>query len=331
MNDMRPAFLITIDTEGDNLWSRPQHITTRNSAFLPRFQDLCEKYSFKPTYLTNYEMAMDGNFVQFARSLISQGKAEVGMHLHAWNTPPSRSLTSEDYSFHPYLIEYPETDMRLKIEYLTNVLEEIFSKKMVSHRAGRWAFDSRYANILIEFGYKVDCSVTPGISWVSTKGNPTGIGGTDYRNFPDTQYVIDLNDISRPGHSGLLELPVTIMDPLGPRYAAFLTSIRGVRRLVNRKWPAKAWLRPNGSNLNSMISIVNKAAEQNRPYIEFMLHSSEFMPGGSPNFPDKASIEKLYFDLDKLFLAIAKNNYQSLTLEMYSEKYFSHQDMILQG
>jgi hypothetical protein len=40
----RPAFLITIDTEGDNLWSRPRTITTRNAHSLPRFQALCEKY-----------------------------------------------------------------------------------------------------------------------------------------------------------------------------------------------------------------------------------------------------------------------------------------------
>jgi hypothetical protein len=34
-------FIITIDTEGDNLWACPRHITTRNAAYLPRFQSLC--------------------------------------------------------------------------------------------------------------------------------------------------------------------------------------------------------------------------------------------------------------------------------------------------
>ena len=52
----RPAFLITIDTEGDNLWSRPRTMTTRNAEYLPRFQELCETYGLKPTYLTNWEM-----------------------------------------------------------------------------------------------------------------------------------------------------------------------------------------------------------------------------------------------------------------------------------
>lgn len=50
-----PAFIITIDTEGDNLWQNHKYIATENVHFLPRFQTLCEKYLFKSVYLTNYE------------------------------------------------------------------------------------------------------------------------------------------------------------------------------------------------------------------------------------------------------------------------------------
>jgi hypothetical protein len=54
--DNRAAFLITVDTEGDNLWARPRELTTHNAAWLPRFQALCERYGLKPTYLTAWEM-----------------------------------------------------------------------------------------------------------------------------------------------------------------------------------------------------------------------------------------------------------------------------------
>jgi len=43
-------FIITIDTEGDNLWANPREITTHNAAYLPRFQSLCERFRFKPVY-----------------------------------------------------------------------------------------------------------------------------------------------------------------------------------------------------------------------------------------------------------------------------------------
>src|SRR5215831_8388473 len=92
----RPAFLITIDTEGDNLWSRPREITTRNAHYLPRFQALCERHSLKPTYLTTWEMVQSDAFRRFAFKARGRGAAEIGMHLHAWNSPPCMSLTKDD-------------------------------------------------------------------------------------------------------------------------------------------------------------------------------------------------------------------------------------------
>ena len=76
-------FIITIDTEGDNLWARPREITTRNAQYLPRFQSLCERFRFKPVYLTNYEMALSDVFVEFARDVVARGAGEIGMHLPA--------------------------------------------------------------------------------------------------------------------------------------------------------------------------------------------------------------------------------------------------------
>src|SRR5207237_8194683 len=60
MRDEAPnevAFIITIDTEGDDLGSSPREITTRNAKYLPRFQALCTRFKFRPVYLTDYEMA----------------------------------------------------------------------------------------------------------------------------------------------------------------------------------------------------------------------------------------------------------------------------------
>src|SRR4051812_518534 len=111
-----PAFIITVDTEGDNLWSRPHEITTRNADYLPRFQALCERHRLRPTYLVNYEMATSETFVQFGRDVIARGKAETGMHLHAWNSPPLVPLTDDDFHYQPYLVEYPDHVMKEKID-----------------------------------------------------------------------------------------------------------------------------------------------------------------------------------------------------------------------
>src|SRR5438132_4090454 len=143
-------FIITIDTEGDDLWSKPREITTRNAEYLPRFQSLCERFRFKPVYLTNYEMAMSDVFVEFARDVLARGAGEIGMHLHAWNSPPLVPLTSDDLRFHPYLIEYPEPVMKATIKTLTRLLNDRFEQTMTSHRAGRWASEGRDAAMLVD-------------------------------------------------------------------------------------------------------------------------------------------------------------------------------------
>jgi|CXWL01.1.fsa_nt_gi hypothetical protein len=319
----KPRFLITIDTEGDNLWSRPRAATTKNASYLPRFQELCEKYGFKPTYLTNYEMANSITFQKLGKDIIKRGVGEIGMHLHAWDMPPSYELTKDDSRFHPYLIEYPEKVMRQKVSLMTDLLENTFGVKMLSHRAGRWSFDERYANQLIEHGYKVDCSVTPHVSWKSHLGNPEKDGGTDYTDFPDTAYFIDPLDISRPGHSTLLEVPVSIQNTYGLVNTALsgspLSNISLVRRISNRLFP-KIWLRPNGRNLSQMLGYLSYALSTQRDYVEFMLHSSEFMPGGSPLFKSESAIEQLYRCLESLF-AEASVHFAGCTLSEYFEQF----------
>jgi hypothetical protein len=286
----RPLCLVTVDVEGDDLWSRPRTITTRNAAFLPRFQSLCEAYDLKPTYLTAFEMATCPEFQELGRDVLRRGRGEIGMHLHAWNSPPLVPLTADDFAHHPYLIEYSEPVMREKIAFLTRLLQDSFGVPMISHRAGRWSFNERYAALLVEHGYQVDSSVTPHVSWSKRLGDPRQSGGSDYSGFPEIPYLLNLEDISRPGTSSLLEVPVTTDKILlGESQDHFVVK----------------WLRPNGSNLKTLLRIARQAIEDERDALVLMIHSSELMPGGSPTFRDDADIESLYEDLEAFFGTVA--------------------------
>lgn len=302
---MSTPFIITIDTEGDNLWAGPREITTRNAGYLPRFQLLCERFRFKPVYLANYEMAMSEVFVEFARDVIARGAGEIGMHLHAWNSPPLYSLTSDDFHCHPYLIEYPEPVMKEKIRTLTRLLEERFDEEMVSHRSGRWAFDGRYAAMLVDEGYRVDCSVTPGVDWSRNPGNPGGNGGSDYTGFPDRPYFLSPPDISLPASGALLEVPMTVRAGNLYRRAPWAFRVPILRQAVHRLSPRLSWLCPTPllekHNLNAMLRVARAARAEGVAHLEFMLHSSELMPGGSPAFRDQSDIERLYEHLEILF------------------------------
>jgi hypothetical protein len=321
----RPFFLITIDTEGDNLWATPREITTRNAVFLLRFQGLCEKYQLRPTYLTNYEMAKSPVFQEFARDMLTRRTGEIGMHLHAWHSPPHRPLTDDDYRHQPYLIEYPEPVMREKIVFLTKLLEDTFGVKMVSHRAGRRGMDEVYARILVEQDYRIDCSVSPHVSWRRMKGDPTREGGTDYSSFPEEAYRVDLGDISRPGASLLLEVPTTVMRgssrTLG-RIGELIPQGTLPARVWNRLFPPRLWLKPDGRNLSQMLWILERGLRERRRYVEFALHSSELMPGGSPRFPTTESIENLYRHLECLFSRTAAN-FVGATLREFEQSFGS--------
>jgi hypothetical protein len=102
-------------------------------------------------------MATAPVFQEFGRDLLDREAGEIGMHLHAWNSPPIVPLTSDDYAHHPYLIEFPRDQLFEKVKRLTCTLEDVFGVKMLSHRAGRFSFDDIYAQALVEHGYQVDC------------------------------------------------------------------------------------------------------------------------------------------------------------------------------
>lgn len=317
----KPSFLITIDTEGDNCWESQDEIETRNAGFLPRFQSLCEAHGLSPTYLTNYEMVQDEYYREFAADCLRRGKAEIGMHLHAWNNPPHIPLTSDDRKFKPYLMEYPEPVMLEKIRTITRMLEDFFQVKVRSHRSGRWAFNSPYAKMLASEGYDVDCSVVPGCSWKYHIGKPDGQGGSDYRKFPRKEYFLDLDDISRPGRSRLLEIPVSSYDRNAFIKRVLLAGLPdGIgEKVMNRLVPGPIILRPNGSNLMDLLEIVDDAMNGGHSCVEFMIHSSELMPGGSIYFRTESEVEKLYEELEALFSRVS-GDFTGMTLSEHYDR-----------
>ena len=315
-----PVFVITIDTEGDNIWARPGRVTTENARFIPRFQSACRDHGFKPTYLTNFEMVIEPRFQEFGRSVLKRGEAEIGLHIHPWNSPPLAPGSSDSRPDHNYLFELPDDLLRAKIQHQTKLLTDEFEARPTSHRAGRWGFDGRVARALVEEGYLVDCSVTPGVSWKRHIGARDGGGGTDYFGFPSQPYFLDLSDIRSPGRSPMLEVPMTIRSnyrlPIQRLHHAF--EVRRVGKLVRRACgPPFSWLRPNGKNLDAMLSVVDWAIERKAAVLEFMLHSSELMPGGSPTFKTAEQIEILYSHLKQLFAYIASRGVGGQTLSEF--------------
>lgn len=300
---MNKYFIITVDTESDNQWDICSEQFTENAKYIPRFQELCEKYNFKPVYLLDYPMANDKFLVSYLSG--KKDKCEIGAHPHSWSTPP---LTSSDIlsTRRPYLYECSEDVIKEKVKNLTRAITINYGVKPISHRAGRWAMDERYFKVISEWGYKVDCSVTPGINWEKQLGYKRK--GSNYKNESCKIY-------KRKDENDILEVPVTIERIKIKKYEKNFNLKDKFKCFVYRYMGKNIWLRPSISDLDEMKLLINYELEKGSKYLEFMIHSSELMPGGSPYYSNKEQIEALYKTLDQLFDYIASMGYEGITLE----------------
>ncbi|RJQ35639.1 deacetylase [Candidatus Parcubacteria bacterium] len=317
--------IITVDTERDNEWKRPDSTSLENIKFLQRFQDLCQKYGFKPTYLLTYEVASDPQSVKILKAYQEKLQAEIGAHLHPWTSPPFEQERSWEDKVHRFPHELSDKELRDKMAVLTQTIIDNFGIRPKSFRAGRWGFDARVARELIRQNYIVDCSVTPKISWQKTKGDPQGQGGPDYRFFRAQPYFVSPQDINEVGHSALLEVPMTILfTGLFKKENNFLHNIilrwpeSFVKKVVNRLFFRLKWLRIFPNSKPSDFKRIYKAAKKNSlPVLEFMIHSSELMPGGSPYAKDEEQVDKIYHNLEAMLAYFKKQGVKGTTLSEF--------------
>lgn len=314
-------FIISIDTEGDNQWDFGSDLTVENIKFVPRFQNLCEKYHIKPTYLVTSEVCND----DFAKEIFSdywkKETAEVGSHLHVWTTPPfldQDGYRSNDAS-HGFANELPVDILSDKLKCLTEQVNSAFGKRPESFRSGRYGFNENVARILVNNGYLIDSSVTPLLSWSGYKGIPGGEGGPDFIDCNPFPFRYDF-----PSGS-LMEIPVTILPTRFPlnrfenlsryffRNVDHNVLLKVFRKLFFKDQPL--WYRPNPwMTMNHFEELIDESMRIKLPYIVMMFHSSELMPGCSIYRPDNNSIEKLYDLLESFFILLQNKNIASVTL-----------------
>lgn len=299
-------FMISIDTEADDQWDTSHGLTTTNSAAIPRFQELCESYGMRPVWLTDYEMALDNDYVSYIRPKEAAGLCEIGMHLHAWTTPPEVPL-QRTTDAREFLIEYDTETMDAKIASMTQIIEEQFGSRPVSHRSGRWVMDDRYYDLLVKYGYLIDCSVTPGVNWQGTVG-ATGMGGSDY-----SREVI-LPSMKR---ESLLEIPVTI------RALHFLNlekadSLYGLaRECRNMVTGIHGWLRPYDPTYESIMMRTFRKAAATGDDVLLTLHSSELKPDTNPIFNTEERIEIFYRMMENVLREATSLGYTGCTMREY--------------
>jgi hypothetical protein len=282
--------IITVDVEADNQWSFDGRISVENLRCLPRFQSLCEFHGFVPTYLVAYECLQDQDTVASMRGWQERGSAEVGSHLQPWTTPPFTDDEKRDPAMQAFPCELPEDDFVRKLENLTAEIERSMGRAPRSFRAARWGMSGPMLPQLLRLGYVADCSVTPKISWQDMPGLPGGPGGPDFRRAPVAPYWPSEADICKPGCGEIVEVPVTLLYTgsfvsEGSRLARWFSCLEEgtLKRILNRSIFKGKWLRIGPeSRFQDWEALYRAAQRSGLEVLEFMIHSSELMPGCSP-------------------------------------------------
>jgi hypothetical protein len=299
------TFCVTIDTEPDCdiHWKRSQPLTFESVTFgIPRIlRPIWDRFAIMPVYFVSPEVVENEQCCQALKDEMKRG-AEIGTHLHSEYIGPQKKYQdiagtiSNEFPCYAY-----DTEIEFaKIKNLTDLIEKNLAIRPVSYRAARYGADTGTIKTLDKLGYKVDSSVTPGISWEKQ-------GGPDHSRAPKQPYFISPQDIYLPDKSGILEVPITISGKRLP--------------FLPKGWMYYRWLRPTHITAFEMNRLVNEFARNyDKPVLNMMFHSMEVLPGRTPFVRTKFG-QKMYLGrLTEILRYMKKLGFESRTLvEIYKD------------
>ncbi len=279
-------FIVTVDTEEEFDWSQPIDRHRHSLATVPmlrKFQEFCEGCGVVPIYLMDYPIASSPAAVEALGDAIAAGRAEAGIQLHPWVSPPFDEEVTERNTFAGNL---PRELERAKFRQLKDLIESRFGTSARIYRAGRYGVGADSAAMLAEAGVRIDTSVRALFDYSSH-------GGPNYRDHPLRPYWLDRE-------AGLIELPLTSVywGPLRragswlyPRLWR-LPKLRGGLARVNLL--ERIPLTPEGVNTIEVIRGIDAAVEQQLPLLVFSFHSPSLAPGYTPYVRDQADLDAFY-------------------------------------
>jgi hypothetical protein len=274
---VRPQLAIVVDTEEEFDWERPFARESRATTSIPaqaRAHEVYDAYAVVPTYVIDHPVATDPVAAAFLRGLKEEGRAEIGAHLHPWVTPPHEE---EVTTFNSYHCNLPPRLERAKMVELTEVIAAAFGERPTIFKAGRYGFGETTRRVLIELGYRIDCSYVPHMSFAAD-------GGPSYYRTPDQPFWLDRE-------AGLLEMPLTSgfigrLAPLGslaaPLFASPAAKRLHIPGLFGRLGLQRSRLSPEGVPADEQCRLLDDMARRGRRFFTLTYHSPSMAPGHTP-------------------------------------------------
>lgn len=272
----RPAHLaVVVDTEEEFDWNHPGDSSARSVsaiAALPYFHELCRAYGLVPTYVVTWPVLASDRASGLLASWWKAGEARLGIHLHAWVTPPFEEPTEETFQ-----ANLPAELERAKLDQLCTLFRERFAIAPVIHKAGRYGIGSQTLHSLVDLGITIDTSLSPPFDYRDR-------GGPDFRHTPVHPCWLV------PGR--LFAIPTTggYRDPWLRRAAR----VAGLGRMVpSLRAALPTRLSPEGGDFPSLKDLTRRLFRQGVRDFTLSLHSPSLQPGCTPYVRDVADRQLL--------------------------------------
>ncbi|MEW6140166.1 MAG: hypothetical protein AB1733_18235 [Thermodesulfobacteriota bacterium] len=291
--DVPMELAITIDVEEEGLFRKSYESRTDltgNVECLAKLDHVFRKHGIKPTLFVSYAVAVHSSHRAFLSDLARQWGAEIGIHLHHWNTPPLEPLPFPQPTPSELI---PVELLRAKFNNVLDVVREM-NPNPVSFRMGRFNLGAKMFRVLEDSPIQVDSSIAP---------LRTEYGGPDHLTAPSDPYFPDSSDPRRPGHSRILEVPITIV-PIYPgigSLAEWISSLSQATKYLVRpatKYLASLSAQPMATGLRRLKAAARLHQARQGRTLTLYFHSSELLPGGCPQHNTEADVTRFIDKID---------------------------------
>ncbi|MBB4615173.1 polysaccharide deacetylase family protein [Novosphingobium taihuense] len=298
--DFGTRFVVTVDTEEEFDWTKPLDRTSHGLDHLPRlakFQQFCEGLGVIPIYLVDFPVASDPRAAEVLRDAVNAGRAEIGVQLHPWVSPPHDEVVNVHNSFAGNL---PRELERAKFRKLRDTIEQAFGVGLTIYRAGRYGVGPNTAEILSECAIGIDTSVRSRFDYSST-------GGPNFRDHPLHPWWIDRRN-------GLMEMPLTTvfagtLRNYGPALYPAMWRVPRLRGALARlRLLDRIPLTPEGVTLDEALTGIDMALEDRLPLLVFSFHSPSLRPGLTPYVRSEDDLDRFYDWWRGIFAYLAHNS-----------------------
>ncbi len=284
-------FTVSIDTEEEFDWGKPftrgPHGTTHGKS-LPAIQRLLGNVGVKPLYFIDHLIATDPLCVETLRDYQDRGECDVGTHLHPWVNPPFLEEVNTRNSFAGNL---PMEIEQAKLFGLTDTIEQAMGRRPTVYRAGRYGVGPNSGRLLIEAGYRVDCSVRPLHDY-------SGEGGPDFSAILPQPYWV--------AGGALLEVPLTaaftgLLRKHGGLYAQTRSIPRAHGVLSRAGLLNRVALSPEGMPLSQVLEGIDRLCGDGLRLFSLSFHSPSIEVGHTPYVRDAAELRAFHAWWDGVF------------------------------